>query len=287
MQDSLNNAKQNLLKFFSEATADTVLRIVGAVAMLLIGLFVIKHMMRILDRSMEKSKMDQGILSFLGSLISITLRSILIIMVASSLGVPSTSFIAILSSIGLAIGLALQGSLGNFAGGLMLLWFHPFRVGDYIKNDMVEGTVVSMNIMYTQLATFDKKKVIVPNSALSNGVVTNFSAFDSRRVDLSFQLAYDSDVNAVKALMVGIANRHPLVLETPASEARLASVQNGLLNFTLRCWCRTPDFWTVTFDLTEGLKQAFDRGGFRLPPPQSQVRMTADPRGMAELESGA
>lgn len=269
MQEFVNGAIQGVKKFFSEATADMALSIVGALALLLAGRFIIKRAMRLFDHYTTKSKLDQGLISFLSSLISITLHTILIISIATSLGVPSTSFIAILSSVGLAVGLALQGSLGNFAGGLMLLLFHPFRVGDYIKAGDVEGTVASMNVMYTQLTTFDRKKIILPNSSLSNGVVTNFSAYETRRVDIPFMLAYDTDIAQAKALMERTALAHPLVLPDPAPAARMGAMQGGLLSFTLRVWCRTPDYWTVTFDLTEGLKQAFDHQGIEAPPPQS------------------
>ena len=131
------------------------------------------------------------------------------------------------------------------------------------------GTVDSMNVMYTQLTTFDNKKIILPNSSLSNGVVTNFSAYDTRRVDIPFTLAYDTDIDQAKALMERLAAGHPLVLPDPAPVARMGAVQGGLLSFTLRAWCRTADFWTVTFDLTEGLKQAFDSQGIAVPPPYS------------------
>lgn len=264
---------KNVSSFFSQATGDSILRIAGSILMLMAGFFLIKHFMHWFDRSMEKSKLDQALLSFLGSLISISLKAILIITVATYLGVPSTSFIALLSTLGLAIGLALQGSLGNFAGGLMLLFFHPFRVGDYIKSADFEGTVVSMNVMYTQLATFDRKKVVVPNSALSNGVVTNFSAFDSRRVDVNIRLTSAADVEEVNALMKQVAAGHRLVLATPAPDARMDSLSGGLLSFTLRAWCKTADFWPVTYDLNEGVKQALDRAGLHVAPPLSGVQM--------------
>lgn len=269
MSDSI----KNITGFLSQATADTILRIIGALVMVLAGFFIIKHIMRWLDKSMTRSKLDMALLSFAGSLISILLKAVLIISIATYLGVPSTSFIALLSTLGLAVGLALQGSLGNFAGGLMLLLFHPFRVGDYIKCDAAEGSVVSMNIMYTQLATFDKKKVIVPNSALSNGVVTNFSAFETRRVDLSFTMPAQTGIERVKALMNTQAAGHPLVLDSPAPDARMGDIRGGQLVFTLRCWCRTADFWTVTFDLNEAIKQAFDQAGLPLPPPCSTAYM--------------
>lgn len=269
MQDII----KNILGFFSQATADAALRILGAAAMVAGGWFVIKHAIRLFDRYSYSKKLDQGVMSFLSSLLKVVLRAILFIMAATYLGVPNTSFIAILSSAGLAVGLALQGSLGNFAGGLMLLTFHPFRVGDYIQTDQVAGTVTSISILYTQLNTFDNKLVIVPNSTLSNGVVTNFSALDTRRVDISFAVDADSAIDAVKGLMTRAAREHPLVLEDPKPDARMSGMTAGLMNFTLRCWIKTPDFWAVTFDLNERLKNEFDMANIHLSPPQSKVQI--------------
>ena len=262
-----------ILSFFSQATADAALRIVGAAAMVTGGWFVIKHVMRLFDRYSSSKKLDQGVMSFLSSLLKIVLRAVLFIMAATYLGVPNTSFIAILSSVGLAVSLGLQGSLGNFAGGLMLLTFHPFRVGDYIQADQVAGTVTSINILYTQLNTFDNKLVIVPNSVLSNGVVTNYSALATRRVDISFTVEADSDIDTVKRLMTRAAEEHPLVIDEPKPDARMSGMVNGLMNFTLRCWVKTPDFWAVTYNLNEGLKNDFDQAKIHLPPPQSKVQI--------------
>jgi small conductance mechanosensitive channel len=269
----LDSIIDNVIGFFSKATADAALRILGAVIMVAVGLFIIKHLMRLFDRYTGNKKIDQGVMSFLSSLLKITLRVILFIMAATYLGVPNTSFIAILSSIGLAVGLGLQGSLGNFAGGLMLLIFHPFHVGDYIQAGDVAGTVLGINILYTQMKTPDNKLVIVPNSTLSNGVVTNFSAMETRRVDISFTVGADSDIEAVKRLMAHAASEHPLVLEDPEPAARMGGMTGGLMNFTLRCWAKTPDFWAVTFDLNERLKNDFDREHIHLPPPQSKVQI--------------
>lgn len=262
-----------ILSFFSQATADAALRIVGAAAMVAVGWFVIKHVMRLFDRYSSSKKLDQGVMSFLSSLLKIVLRAVLFIMAATYLGVPNTSFIAILSSVGLAVSLGLQGSLGNFAGGLMLLTFHPFRVGDYIQTDQAAGTVTSINILYTQLNTFDNKLVIVPNSVLSNGVVTNYSALATRRVDISFTVGADSDIDTVKRLMTRAAAEHPLVIDEPKPDARMSGMVNGLMNFTLRCWVKTPDYWAVTYDLNERLKNDFDQAKIHLPPPQSKVQI--------------
>lgn len=262
-----------ILSFFSQATADAALRIVGAAAMVTGGWFVIKHVMRLFDRYSSSKKLDQGVMSFLSSLLKIVLRAVLFIMAATYLGVPNTSFIAILSSVGLAVSLSMQGSLGNFAGGLMLLTFHPFRVGDYIQTDQAAGTVTSINILYTQLNTFDNKLVIVPNSVLSNGVVTNYSALATRRVDISFTVGADSDIDTVKRLMTRAAAEHPLVIDEPKPDARMSGMASGLMNFTLRCWVKTPDFWAVTYDLNERLKNDFDQARVHLPPPQSKVQI--------------
>ena len=264
---------KSIVSFFSEATADLALKIVGSALMFTLGWFLINHAMRLFDRYSDHKKLEQGVMSFLSSLLKIILRSILFIMVATYLGVPNTSFIAILSSFGLAVGLALQGSFGNFAGGLMLLSFKPFRVGDYIKSIEVEGTVSSINILYTQLNTFDNKRVIVPNSSLSNGVVTNYSAMPSRRVDVIFNISADSSIQQVKELMQNIANKHSLVLQEPMPAARMGSMSGGMMVFTLRCWVNTPDFWAVTYDLNESIKEAFDQAGIGMPPPQTHVHM--------------
>lgn len=264
---------KNIEGFFTQALADKALSILLAVVMLLAGFALIRWLIRLFDRYMGKSKLDKGITSFLSSLLSILLKFILIISVAAYLGVPSTSFIAILSSVGLAIGLALQGSLGNFAGGLMLLWFHPFRVGDYIKSSDAEGTVASMNIMYTQLNTYDGKMVVVPNSKLSNDVVTNFSTHPNRRVDIAYTVSDEAKVEEVRALMEGVAAAHPMVHQSPAPEARLGDFDSGRPVYTLRCWCDNANFWTVLFDLTEQLKAAFEKAGIDVPPPVSQLHV--------------
>lgn len=259
--------------FFTQAVGDRALSVLSAILMLLAGFVLIRWLIRLFDRYIEKSKIDKGITSFLSSLLNILLKFVLVISVAAYLGVPSTSFIAILSSVGLAIGLALQGSLGNFAGGLMLLWFHPFRVGDYIKTPDAEGTVAGMNIMYTQLSTFDGKLVVVPNSKLSNGVLTNFSAYPRRRVDIAFTVSGEAKVDAVRGLMERAAAAHPMVHDAPAPEARLGAFDGGRPVYTLRCWCDTANFWTVTFDLTERLKAAFEDAGIDVPPPGTQVQL--------------
>ncbi len=261
-----------LRSFFTQATADTALKILGALVMLVTGFFVIKRLVSLLAKSLEKSKLDRGVLSFTTSLASISLKAVLVISIAVYLGVPSASFIAILSSVGLAVGLALQGSLSNFAGGLMLLMFHPFKAGDYIKAGDAEGTVMNIGVMYTTLKTFDGKKVVLPNSTLSNGVVTDFSWYDTRRMDISVSVTYDTDIPRVNALMRGIADGHPLALRDPAPDARLNEVRDGALVFTLRVWCRTPDYWTLIYDLKEQVKAALDREGIREFYPQLKLR---------------
>lgn len=269
----MDQVVKDFVSFFSKVTADAALRLLGAAIMVVLGWVLINYVMRLFDRYTGNRKVDQGVMSFLSSLLKIVLRVVLFIIAATYLGVPNTSFIAILSSVGLAVGLALQGSLGNFAGGLMLLTFHPFRVGDYIQAGEVAGTVLSINVLYTQLNTFDNKLVIVPNSTLSNGVVTNFSAMETRRVDISFTVGADSDIDLVKGLMRQAAQEHELVMDNPEPAARMGGMTNGLMNFTLRCWVKTADFWTVTFDLNERLKKDFDREDIHLPPPQSKVQI--------------
>ena len=251
----------NLIRFFATASADIALRILGAVVITFVGFKVIKLVMRMLDKPLQKSKLDKGIVSFMENTLSILLRFILIISVLMFLGVPAASFIAVLSSIGLAVGLALQGSFSNFAGGLTILFFRTFRVGDFIKADTYEGTVHHISIMYTTLKTLDGKKVVIPNAMLSNGVVTDTSWFETRRVDVSFTTDFSQEIEPVRALLLEAAMNDPLVLKSPAPEATLDKIQDGLLVFTLRCWVKNADWWKTLINLTSAAKQKLSDTG--------------------------
>ena len=215
--------------------------------------------------------MDEGAKNFLLTCISTILKILLVLTVAANLGVPMTNVAAIIASCGVAIGLALQGSLSNFAGGLMILTFHPFRVGDYIESAGNSGTVKEISLMSTRLTTPDNKDVIIPNSALVAAVITNFSSQDTRRVDLEFPVALGTDEEKVKKVLLLMAEKHELVLKDPAPFARLTKHEEYALVFTLRVWTNNADYWTVRFDLLEQVYAAFKKVDIEIPRRQMNV----------------
>lgn len=249
---------EKLLEFLRTASADMALKIAGTLVLLFVGFKAIKLVTRMLDKAMAKSKLDLGVQSFFENAVSILLRFILVISVLMYLGVPAASFIAILSSAGLAIGLAMQGSLSNFAGGVMILLFRPFRVGDFIKTDNAEGNVQNISIMYTTLKTLDGRKVVIPNAMLSNGVITDVTWHETRRIDITINTDFAASVPLIKGILQGAAQDNPQVLAEPAPAASLDDIQNGLLVFTLRCWAKTPEWWATKLALTAEIKQRLD-----------------------------
>lgn len=262
----------SVVKFLTTASADMALKLLGAAVMLVVGFKLIKLVLKLLEKSLSKSKLDQGILGFVDNAASFVLRFTLIISVLMYLGVPAASFIAILSSAGLAIGLALQGSLSNFAGGLMLLFFHPFRVGDNIKTDNAEGVVQQISIMYTTLRTLDGRKVVIPNANLSNTVITDSTWYDTRRAEVSIMVGFLEDIDVVRGLMLQAASQSKLVLNSPAPTATLEKLQDGAMVFTLRCWAKTSDWWQTTLEVTEGIKRLLDEKNIVITAPLRDVR---------------
>ena len=200
----------------------------------------------------------------------------LVITIASILGIPATSFITILASCGVAVGLALQGTLSNFAGGLMLLLFKPFKVGDYVEVAGEAGTVAEISVVYTVILTVDNRRITIPNGSLTNSVIENYSAEEQRRVDLTFCTAYDCDIEKTKKVITDVVSAHSLVLSDPAPFVRLSAHGESSLTYTVRAWCKTENYWDVHFDLTEQVKEAFDKNGIQIPYPQMDVHVTKD-----------
>ncbi len=263
---------ENIKTYLSQITTDAVLNVVGSLLVLFVGFALIKWVMRLATRSKLAQKIDPSLLAFLKSFISIALKIVLIFSVADNLGVPTTSFLTLLGSAGLALGLSLQGSLSNMAGGLMILLFRQFKVGDFIDAPGgYSGAVSDISIFYTTLTTLDNKKIVIPNGTLSNGVVVNYSAQEKRRVDMKFTAAYDSDISLVKKILLDTASIHPLALKNPAPFARMSEQGDSALVFTLRVWCHAKDYWDLYFDLNEQMKEAFDKNGVSIPFPQLDV----------------
>ena len=244
-----------------------------AVLTLLVGLFIIKIFTKLLAKSMEKSKVDETLRGFIKSVSKVVLQLLLYITVASMIGVQMTSFIAVLGAAGLAVGLALQGSLSNFAGGVLILIFRPFNVGDFIEAQGHSGIVKDIQILYTVIHTLDNKKIVIPNGNLSNNSIVNYSANDKRRVDLLFGVGYESDKKKVKEIIEKIAKNHDKILQNPAPFIRLTEHGASSINFVTRLWCNTQDYWDVYFDMTEQVKIAFDKEGINIPYPQMDVHI--------------
>ena len=260
----------------SEAWLPVVLEYSGkltlAVITLLIGWWLISRLTASIGRVREARKVDRALSSFIGSLVSIVLRVLLLISVASMIGVETTSFIAMIGAAGLAIGLALQGSLANFAGGVLIMLFRPFRAGDWIEAQGVSGSVDSIQIFHTTLKTADNKVVIVPNGALSNGHITNYSREPRRRADINIGIDYSSDIKKAREVLLEIA-QDPRVHVEPAPVVFVTGLGDSAVNLSLRVWVATGDFWPVTFSFTELAKERLTEAGIGIPFPQRVVHL--------------
>ncbi len=248
-------------------------RIVLAVVALIIGKLLIRLIMRMMRKSKLVQKMEDGAEHFLLSFTKIALNILLILSIVGILGVPMSSMVAVLASVGAAIGLAMQGALSNFAGGLMILIFHPFRLDDFIEVAGNSGTVTDIGVFYTTLKTPDNKNVTIPNGTVMAQSITNFSAHDTRRLELSFTVAYGTDVEKVKTALLETAAAHDLVLGDPAPFAKLKAHEDSALRFILRVWVKRSDYWTVNFDLMEQINKKFAAEGITIPFPQVDVHM--------------
>ena len=244
-----------------------------AIVVLIVGLWIIKRVVCLLERTLAKHEADPTLAKFLCSLSSILLKALLIISVASMVGIETTSFVAILGAAGLAIGLALQGSLSNFAGGVLVLLFKPYRVGDFVEAQGVSGTVAEIQIFNTILKTPDNKVVIVPNGAISNDVITNYSMETTRRVDFVFGIGYDDDIPKARKVITRLVEADPRVFADPAPQIVVSELADSSVNFTVRVWAEASDYWGVYFDLTEQVKVAFDAEQISIPYPQTEMRL--------------
>lgn len=243
-----------------------------ALLTLIIGWWLTSKLTARVGRLLAARSVDRALTGFVGNLASIALKVMLLISVASMVGVETTSFVAALGAAGLAIGLALQGSLSNFAGGVLILFFRPFRIGDWIEAQGVAGSVDSIQIFHTVLKTGDNKTVIVPNGSLSNGTIINYSREERRRVDINIGVDYGSDIRRAREVLLGIA-ADPRVLRDPEPVVWVTGLGDNAVNLSLRVWVGTADFWPVTFEFTEQAKVQLDAAGIGIPFPQRVVHL--------------
>ncbi len=248
-------------------------RLLLAIVVLLAGLWIINRFVRTLAKGLEKSSTEPTLARFLCNLSSVGLKALLLISVASMIGIATTSFIAVLGAAGLAIGLALQGSLANFAGGVLVLLFKPFRVGDFIDAQGVAGTVSEIQIFNTIIKTPDNKRIVVPNGPLSNGIITNVSAEPTRRVDFVFGIGYSDDIARAKNIIARLAGEDSRSLSEPAPQIVVSNLGDSAVDITTRVWVNAADYWGLYFDLTERVKLTFDQEGISIPFPQRDVHV--------------
>lgn len=245
-----------------------------ALATLIIGFIIINAFIRFLTKSMKKSKVDPSLVPFTVSLANVLLKAMLLISVASMIGIQTTSFIAVLGAAGLAVGLALQGSLANFAGGVLILIFKPFKVGDVIEAQGFLGTVKGIQIFNTVMNTFDNKKIIIPNGAISSGAITNYTAEDIRRVDMEFGISYGDDIKKAKQVLTKLMEADSRILQEPAPPfLAVKELGESSVNFVMRVWANASDYWGIYFDMQENVKLTFDKEGISIPFPQRDIHL--------------
>ena len=254
------------------------LRILAALLIYIVGAWIIRRVKKGLQRVFEKRNTERAMATFISSAVSILLTVLLIVVAVSTLGVNTTSIAALLAAGGMAIGMALSGTLQNFAGGLMIMAFKPFKAGDYIEAQGYAGTVTDVTIVGTHLLTFDNRKVILPNGALSNGNIVNYSSFPTRRIDITVNLAYGTDAAACIEKLTEIVREDPRFLDetTPGAKDPIIAVQkldSSSVVFLIRAWVMTPDYWPAWFDLNERIYTELPLAGFHFPFPQLDVHL--------------
>ncbi len=248
-------------------------RVLGACVILVVGRIASGVTETILRRLLDRAKVDPTVGVFVGNLARYAVLIFAVIAALAQFGIQTTSFIAVLGAAGLAVGLALQGSLSNFAAGVLILLFRPFSLEDFITAAGSSGTVKHIGIFTTTLYSPDNKKIILPNSAVTGGTIVNVNANPTRRVDLTAGIAYGDDIGKAKEVLEGILAGHPKVLAEPAPVVRLMELGESSVNFVVRPWVNTPDYWDVYFDLTRAIKEEFDRAGISIPFPQRDVHL--------------
>jgi len=251
------------------------LKVIAAIAIFIIGRWVAKGVRKGVRRMLEKADTDPIIIGFVGSISYIALLAFVIIAALGQLGIQTTSFIAILGAAGLAIGLALQGSLANFAAGFLMIIFRPFKVGDFIEGAGVSGTVEAIQIFTTTLKTGDNKTIIIPNAKLSGDNIINYSAQKTRRIDMTVGVAYDADLSKVRDVLKDIISKESRAHTDPEPLIAVAELADNSVNFIVRVWTDTGDYWGVKFGMTETIKNRFDKEGIGIPFPQRDIHIVS------------
>lgn len=274
----LENVDPGVIEKFLEELPDKAfhlgLRVVLAILVLLIGSQLIKLIRSLLRKGFRRSHVDESAVRFIDSFAKYALYFLLIIMIASWLGVDAASIIALLGSASVAIGLALQGSLSNLAGGVLLMILKPFTVGDYIKDGLGnEGTVKGIDVFYTQLVTADNKSIVLPNGTLANGCITNFTKCEKRRIDVNVGIAYEEDIRQAKDVLMQVLEKEEGILKNEDMRVFVDSLGDSCVNLVIRGWAKNEEFWPTKWRVTENVKLALDEAGIKIPFPQMDVHL--------------
>jgi small conductance mechanosensitive channel len=257
---------QGYIKGFFKILVDYSPKLISALLILFIGLYAIRFINRLVRKIMVKRDLDPTLSKFLADILNWVLRVLLFVSFISKLGIETSSFVAILGAAGLAVGLSLQGSLSNFAGGMLIILFKPFRVGDTIEAQGAIGTVSEIQIFVTKLISANNQTIFIPNGILSNGIITNLSVAGMRRMDLVFSLSYDTNIKVAKEVVMEVMNSHPKVLKTPEPIVLVRDLTDSAIHLAIRPWSKNEDFGQVSSDILEQCKTAFDEKGITIQP---------------------
>ena len=249
------------------------IKVVTALLILVIGRWVAKFLRNLTGKMMGKGNLDATLVKFVGNLVYFALLAFVVLAALAQVGIQTTSFIAIIGAAGLAVGLALQGSLANFAAGVLLVIFRPFKVGDYIEGAGVGGIVEEIHIFSTLLCTLDNKAIIVPNAKLTGDNITNYTMKEKRRVDLVFGVSYGEEIEQVKRVIAGVLGSDARILKDPSPTVAVLGIEGGSVTFAVRPWVRTEDYWDVYFNTNENMKKQFDAEGIKIPVPRRDVHL--------------
>lgn len=272
--DTISQRANALLTWINENGVDYGMKLLGAIIVLIIGLWVIKFITNRTSKVLEKSDITPALKTFIKSILSVVLKIILFISILGMIGIQMTTFIAMLTAASLAVAMAFNGTLSNFAGGVMILFFKPFRIGDFIEAQGYMGTVKEIQIFITILTTPDNKTIIIPNGPLSNGSLTNFSTQDLRRVDWSFGIAYGDDYDKAKEMLMGFIKEDQRILDEPAAPfIVLGQLADSSVNLTVRVWVVPSDYWGVFFDMNEKFYKNAGKNNINIPFPQMDVHV--------------
>jgi small conductance mechanosensitive channel len=262
-----------ILDLLKTQGVDLAINVAIAIAIFYVGKLVVSLIVRGMRKVMQRQEVDKMLETFVSNLVRMVLMVVVIIAAIGQVGIQTTSFIAIFGAAGLAVGLALQGSLSNFAAGVLIVLFRPYKVGDFVEAAGIAGVVEQVQILTTVFKTGDNKQIIVPNGQIMDSIITNYSANDQRRVDMAVGVSYDDDLDTVRATLNELIAAEDRILSDPAPTVAVSELADSSVNFVVRPWVRTADYWGVMFDLTEAIKKRFDKEGISFPFPQRDVHL--------------